>query len=67
MSSKDTFEPKTFAANCFAAGVFRGVGAVAPVVTIDHIGIEWTLPANLMHHTLTENRQHWTLAREDNE
>lgn len=31
-ASKDVFEPKTFAANAFAAGAFRGVGAVSVVV-----------------------------------
>ena len=30
-SSKDVFEPKTFAANIFASGVFRGIGVTATV------------------------------------
>jgi hypothetical protein len=32
-SSKDTFEPKTFAANSFAAGVFRGIGTAVGQIT----------------------------------
>lgn len=40
---------------------FNGtVDAAVVVETITDIGLEWTLPANLMHHTLPTNVMHWT-------
>jgi hypothetical protein len=37
-ASKDTFEPKVFASNSFAAGAFRGVGATVTAATSNIFG-----------------------------
>lgn len=37
-SSKDTFEPKTFAARTFAVGAFRGVGVDVERPPIESLG-----------------------------
>lgn len=44
-SSKDTFEPKTFAANTFACGTFRGFG-VTVVLTSPKILLTGAIQRN---------------------
>ncbi len=58
---KEIFASKTFAANTFACGIWRGLGVS---VEFDTSGREFTLPTNRPHFTLGHsraNRPHFTL------
>jgi len=56
-STKDTFEPETFAPNTFLCGTWRGGVADATI-----IGLEYTLPPGSMpHYTLGKNQTTYAL------
>ena len=59
-SYKDTFEAKTFAANSFACGTWRGTGVTVALVE----GIEFRLGHERTHFALSTDRPHYRLSHD---
>lgn len=56
-STKDIFEAKTFAANMFAAGVWRGTGVAVQVPDVP--GLEYRDSGERMHYAEASPRMHY--------
>lgn len=57
-SAKDTFEAKTFAANSFACGTWRGVGVAVDQPSVP--GLQWTATDGRLHYASEDYRLHYT-------
>lgn len=61
-STKDIYEGKVYAANIFAAGVFRGTGVDVVASTVP--GAEFRVPQNRPHFRVPNNRLHFRVEEE---
>lgn len=52
-SAKDIYEAKMYASNQYAAGIWRGIGAM--VTPVSGIGIELTVRTNPLQWTVPRN------------